>query len=163
MVSADCRARHYVICAAKLGHVLWCVLSALFSLISHHDYRKWQKYLQGIWLAKSSVMTFGPLSLIGRIGVSQRLCNGHIPGICLVDLTMPESHMGGLAFFGLGPVICGNVIMVRARTRSRWLTDRRGKCGCQSDMVAPAVKACRTAYTMRGLVLVNWLSSTDRW
>ena len=73
-----------------------------------------------IWLALvSSVMTFAAyLSLIGRIGASRASYATVIfPVFALLISSIFESYTwSGLAFLGLGLVICGNVIMVRART-----------------------------------------------
>ena len=95
---------------------------ALFSLISHHEFiiEPTAKYMLGlVWLAiVSSVMTFAAyLSLIGRIGPSRASYATVIfPVFALIISTIFESYVwSGLAFLGLGLVICGNVIMVRAR------------------------------------------------
>ena len=97
---------------------------ALFSIISHHEFiiEPTAKYMLGlVWLALvSSVMTFAAyLSLIGRIGANRASYATVIfPVFALLISTMFESYAwSGLAFLGLVLVICGNVIMVRARAK----------------------------------------------
>ena len=79
-----------------------------------------QKYIFGLfWLALvSSVMTFAAyLSLIGRIGASRAgYATVIFPVFALLISTIFESYSwNALAFIGLALVICGNIIMIRAR------------------------------------------------
>ena len=95
---------------------------ALFSLICRHEFivEPTMRYMLGlVWLALvSSVMTFAAyLSLIGRIGASRAgYATVIFPVFALLISTVFESYSWNvLALVGLGLVICGNVIMVRAR------------------------------------------------
>ena len=123
MVSVSCQKRGIPVFASTSWGMFYgaCYL-ALFSLISHHEFiiEPTAKYMLGlVWLAiVSSVMTFAAyLSLIGRIGPSRASYATVIfPVFALIISTIFESYVwSGLAFLGLGLVICGNVIMVRAR------------------------------------------------
>ena len=123
MVSAACQKRGMPIFAlASWGMLYGACYLALFSLISNHEFtiEPTAKYVLGlVWLALvSSVMTFAAyLSLIGRIGPSRAgYATVIFPVFALLISTVFESYTwSGLAFVGLGLVICGNVIMVRAR------------------------------------------------
>ena len=123
MVSVSCQKRGIPVFASTSWGMFYgaCYL-ALFSLISHHEFiiEPTAKYMLGlVWLALvSSVMTFAAyLSLIGRIGASRASYATVIfPVFALIISTIFESYAwSGLAFLGLGLVICGNVIMVRTR------------------------------------------------
>ena len=123
MVSAACQKRGIPIFASASWGMLYgaCYL-ALFSFISNHEFtiEPTAKYVLGLlWLALvSSVMTFAAyLSLIGRIGPSRAgYATVIFPVFALLISTVFESYTwSGLAFIGLGLVICGNVIMLRAR------------------------------------------------
>ena len=123
MVSAACQKRGIPIFASASWGMLYgaCYL-ALFSLISNHEFtiEPTAKYVLGlVWLALvSSVMTFAAyLSLIGRIGPSRAgYATVIFPVFALLISTVFESYTwSSLAFIGLGLVICGNVIMLRAR------------------------------------------------
>jgi drug/metabolite transporter (DMT)-like permease len=123
MVSAACQKRGIPIFASASWGMLYgaCYL-ALFSFISNHEFiiEPTAKYVLGlVWLALvSSVMTFAAyLSLIGRIGPSRAgYATVIFPVFALLISTVFESYTwSGLAFIGLGLVICGNVIMLRAR------------------------------------------------
>ena len=123
MVSAACQKRGIPIFASASWGMLYgaCYL-ALFSFISNHDFiiEPTAKYVLGlVWLALvSSVMTFAAyLSLIGRIGPSRAgYATVIFPVFALLISTVFESYTwSGLAFIGLGLVICGNVIMLRVR------------------------------------------------
>ena len=123
MVSAACQKRGIPIFASASWGMLYgaCYL-ALFSFISNHEFiiELTAKYVLGlVWLALvSSVMTFAAyLSLIGRIGPSRAgYATVIFPVFALLISTVFESYTwSGLAFIGLGLVICGNVIMLRAR------------------------------------------------
>ena len=123
MVSAACQKRGIPIFASASWGMLYgaCYL-ALFSFISNHDFiiEPTAKYVLGlVWLALvSSVMTFAAyLSLIGRIGPSRAgYATVIFPVFALLISTVFESYTwSSLAFIGLGLVICGNVIMLRAR------------------------------------------------
>ena len=124
MVSAACQKRGIPIFASASWGMLYgaCYL-ALFSFISNHEFiiEPTAKYVLGlVWLALvSSVMTFAAyLSLIGRIGPSRAgYATVIFPVFALLISTVFESYTwSGLAFIGLGLVICGNVIMLRARS-----------------------------------------------
>jgi len=123
MVSAACQKRGIPIFASASWGMLYgaCYL-ALFSFVSNHEFtiEPTAKYVLGlVWLALvSSVMTFAAyLSLIGRIGPSRAgYATVIFPVFALLISTVLESYTwSGLAFIGLGLVICGNVIMLRAR------------------------------------------------
>ena len=123
MVSAECQKCGIPIFASASWGMLYgaCYL-ALFSFISNHEFiiEPTAKYVLGlVWLALvSSVMTFAAyLSLIGRIGPSRAgYATVIFPVFALLISTVFESYTwSGLAFIGLGLVICGNVIMLRAR------------------------------------------------
>ena len=123
MVSAACQKRGIPIFASASWGMLYgaCYL-ALFSFISNHEFiiEPTAKYVLGlVWLALvSSVMTFAAyLSLIGRIGPSRAgYATVIFPVFALLISTVFESYAwSSLAFIGLGLVICGNVIMLRAR------------------------------------------------
>ena len=122
MVSAACQKRGIPIFASASWGMLYgaCYL-ALFSFISNHEFiiEPTAKYVLGlVWLALvSSVMTFAAyLSLIGRIGPSRAgYATVIFPVFALLISTVFESYTwSSLAFIGLGLVICGNVIMLRA-------------------------------------------------
>ena len=124
MVSAACQKRGIPIFASASWGMLYgaCYL-ALFSFISNHEFiiEPTAKYVLGlVWLALvSSVMTFAAyLSLIGRIGPSRAgYATVIFPVFALLISTVFESYTwSSLAFIGLGLVICGNVIMLRARS-----------------------------------------------
>ena len=124
MVSAACQKRGIPIFASASWGMLYgaCYL-ALFSFISNHDFiiEPTAKYVLGlVWLALvSSVMTFAAyLSLIGRIGPSRAgYATVIFPVFALLISTVFESYTwSSLAFIGLGLVIFGNVIMLRARS-----------------------------------------------
>ena len=123
MVSVSCQKRGIPVFASTSWGMFYgaCYL-AFFSLISHHEFiiEPTAKYMLGlVWLALvSSVMTFAAyLSLIGRIGASRAgYATVIFPVFALLISTMFESYAwSSLAFLGLALVICGNVIMVRAR------------------------------------------------
>ena len=123
MVSAACQKRGIPIFASASWGMLYgaCYLAS-FSFISNHEFiiEPTAKYVLGlVWLALvSSVMTFAAyLSLIGRIGPSRAgYATVIFPVFALLISTVFESYTwSGLAFIGLGLVICGNVIMLRAR------------------------------------------------
>ena len=123
MVSAACQKRGIPIFASASWGMLYgaCYL-ALFSFISNHEFiiEPTAKYVLGlVWLALvSSVMTFAAyLSLIGRIGPSRAgYATVIFPVFALLISTVFESYTwSSLAFIGLGLVICGNVLMLRAR------------------------------------------------
>ena len=124
MVSAACQKRGIPIFASASWGMLYgaCYL-ALFSFISNHEFiiEPTAKYVLGlVWLALvSSVMTFAAyLSLIGRIGPSRAgYATVIFPVFALMISTVFESYTwSSLAFIGLGLVIFGNVIMLRARS-----------------------------------------------
>ena len=124
MVSAECQKCGIPIFASASWGMLYgaCYL-ALFSFISNHEFsiEPTTKYVLGlVWLALvSSVMTFAAyLSLIGRIGPSRAgYATVIFPVFALLISTVFESYTwSGLAFIGLGLVIFGNVIMLRARS-----------------------------------------------
>ena len=124
MVSAACQKRGIPIFASASWGMLYgaCYL-ALFSFISNHEFiiEPTAKYVLGlVWLALvSSVMTFAAyLSLIGRIGPSRAgYATVIFPVFALLISTVFESYTwSSLAFIGLGLVIFGNVIMLRARS-----------------------------------------------
>ena len=123
MVSAACQKRGIPLFASiSWGMFYGACFLALFSLISHHEFiiEPTAKYVLGlVWLAVvSSVMTFAAyLALIGRIGAGRAgYATVIFPVFALLISTMFESFTwSGLAFFGLALVICGNVIMLRAR------------------------------------------------
>ena len=124
MVSAACQKRGIPIFASASWGMLYgaCYL-ALFSFISNHKFiiEPTAKYVLGLgWLALvSSVMTFAAyLSLIGRIGPSRAgYATVIFPVFALLISTVFESYTwSSLAFIGLGLVIFGNVIMLRARS-----------------------------------------------
>ena len=124
MVSAACQKRGIPIFASTSWGMLYgaCYL-ALFSFISNHEFtiEPTAKYVLGlVWLALvSSVMTFAAyLSLIGRIGPSRAgYATVIFPVFALMISTVFESYTwSSLAFIGLGLVIFGNVIMLRARS-----------------------------------------------
>ena len=123
MVSAACQKRGIpVLASASWGMFYGACYLALFSFISNHEFtiEPTAKYVLGlVWLALvSSVMTFAAyLSLIGRIGPNRA---GYVtvifPVFALLISTIFESYSwSSLAFIGLGLVICGNAIMLRAR------------------------------------------------
>ena len=124
MVSAACQKRGIpVFASASWGMLYGTCYLALFSFISNHEFtiEPTAKYVLGlVWLALvSSVMTFAAyLSLIGRIGPSRAgYATVIFPVFALLISTVFESYTwSGLAFIGLGLVICGNVIMLRARS-----------------------------------------------
>ena len=124
MVSAECQKCGIPIFASASWGMLYgaCYL-ALFSFISNHEFtiEPTAKYVLGlVWLALvSSVMTFAAyLSLIGRIGPSRAgYATVIFPVFALLISTVFESYTwSSLALIGLGLVICGNVIMLRARS-----------------------------------------------
>ena len=123
MVSAACQKRGIpIFVSASWGMLYGACYLALFSFISNHEFiiELTAKYVLGlVWLALvSSVMTFAAyLSLIGRIGPSRAgYATVIFPVFALLISTVFESYTwSGLAFIGLGLVICGNVIMLRAR------------------------------------------------
>ena len=123
MVSAACQKRGIpVFASASWGMLYGACYLALFSFISNHEFtiEPTAKYVLGlVWLALvSSVMTFAAyLSLIGRIGPSRAgYATVIFPVFALLISTVFESYTwSSLAFIGLGLVICGNVIMLRAR------------------------------------------------
>ena len=124
MVSAACQKRDIPIFASTSWGMLYgaCYL-ALFSFISNNEFtiEPTAKYVLGlVWLALvSSVMTFAAyLSLIGRIGPSRAgYATVMFPVFALLISTVYESYTwSSLAFIGLGLVICGNMIMLRARS-----------------------------------------------
>ena len=123
MVSAACQKCGIpVLASASWGMLYGACYLALFSFISNHEFivEPTAKYVLGlVWLALvSSVMTFAAyLSLIGRIGPSRAgYATVIFPVFALLISTVFESYTwSGLAFIGLGLVICGNVIMLRAR------------------------------------------------
>ena len=124
MVSAACQKRGIPIFASASWGMLYgaCYL-ALFSFISNHEFiiEPTAKYVLGlVWLALvSSVMTFAAyLSLIGRIGPSRAgYATIIFPVFALLISTVFEYYTwSSLAFIGLGLVIIGNVIMLRARS-----------------------------------------------
>ena len=123
MVSAACQKRCIpVFASASRGMFYGACFLALFSFTSNHEFTRepTAKYVLGlVWLALvSSVMTFAAyLSLIGRIGPSRAgYATVIFPVFALLISTVFESYTwSGLAFIGLGLVICGNVIMLRAR------------------------------------------------
>ena len=123
MVSAACQKCGIpVFASASWGMLYGACYLALFSLISNHEFtiEPTAKYVLGlVWLALvSSVMTFAAyLSLIGRIGPSRAgYATVIFPVFALLISTVFESYTwSSLAFIGLGLVICGNVIMLRAR------------------------------------------------
>ena len=124
MVSAACQKRGIpVLASASWGMLYGACYLALFSFISNHEFiiEPTAKYVLGlVWLALvSSVMTFAAyLSLIGRIGPSRAgYATVIFPVFALLISTVFESYTWSrLAFIGLGLVICGNVIMLRARS-----------------------------------------------
>ena len=124
MVSAACQKRGIpVFASASWGMLYGACYLALFSFISNHDFiiEPTAKYVLGlVWLALvSSVMTFAAyLSLIGRIGPSRAgYATVIFPVFALLISTVFESYTwSSLAFIGLGLVIFGNVIMLRARS-----------------------------------------------
>ena len=124
MVSAACQKRSIpVLASASWGMLYGACYLALFSFISNHEFtiEPTAKYVLGlVWLALvSSVMTFAAyLSLIGRIGPSRAgYATVIFPVFALLISTVFESYTwSSLAFIGLGLVICGNVIMLRARS-----------------------------------------------
>ena len=124
MVSAACQKRGIpVLASASWGMLYGACYLALFSFISNHEFtiEPTTKYVLGlVWLALvSSVMTFAAyLSLIGRIGPSRAgYATVIFPVFALLISTVFESYTwSSLAFIGLGLVICGNVIMLRARS-----------------------------------------------
>ena len=124
MVSAACQKRGIpVLASASWGMLYGACYLALFSFISNHEFiiEPTAKYVLGlVWLALvSSVMTFAAyLSLIGRIGPSRAgYATVIFPVFALLISTVFESYTwSSLAFIGLGLVICGNVIMLRARS-----------------------------------------------
>ena len=123
MVSAACQKRGIpVFASASWGMLYGACYLALFSFISNHEFtiEPTAKYVLGlVWLALvSSVMTFAAyLSLIGRIGPNRAgYATVIFPVFALLISTIFESYTwSSLAFIGLGLVICGNVIMLRAR------------------------------------------------
>ena len=123
MVSAACQKRGIpVFASASWGMLYGACYLALFSFISNHEFtiEPTAKYVLGlVWLALvSSVMTFAAyLSLIGRIGPSRAgYATVIFPVFALLISTVFESYTwSSLAFIGLGLVICGNMIMLRAR------------------------------------------------
>jgi len=123
MVSADCQRRGIPVFASTSWGMLYGVIYlALFSFVSGYQFivEPTAKYLFGlIWLALvSSVMTFAAyLSLIGRIGASRTgYATVIFPVFALLISTVFESYAWSpLAFIGLALVICGNIIMLRAR------------------------------------------------
>jgi len=124
MVSMVCHKRGIPLFSSTSWGMFYgaCYL-ALFSFFCHHEFiiEPTAKYILGlVWLALvSSVMTFAAyLSLIGRIGASRAgYATVIFPVFALLISTVFESYTwSGLAFIGLGLVICGNVIMVRSRT-----------------------------------------------
>ena len=123
MVSVTCQKRGIpIFTSASWGMLYGACYLALFSFISNHAFtvEPTAKYVLGlVWLALvSSVMTFAAyLSLIGRIGPSRAgYATVIFPVFALLISTVFESYTwSGLAFIGLGLVICGNVIMLRAR------------------------------------------------
>ena len=123
MVSAACQKRGIpVFASASWGMLYGACYLAWFSFISNHEFtiEPTAKYVLGlVWLALvSSVMTFAAyLSLIGRIGPSRAgYATVIFPVFALLISTVFESYAwSSLAFIGLGLVICGNVIMLRAR------------------------------------------------
>ena len=124
MVSAACQKRGIpVLASASWGMLYGACYLALFSFISNHEFtiEPTAKYVLGlVWLALvSSVMTFAAyLSLIGRIGPSRAgYATVIFPVFALLISTVFESYTwSSLAFIGLGLVIFGNVIMLRARS-----------------------------------------------
>ena len=124
MVSAACQKRGIpVLASASWGMLYGACYLALFSFISNHEFiiEPTAKYVLGlVWLALvSSVMTFAAyLSLIGRIGPSRAgYATVIFPVFALLISTVFESYTwSSPAFIGLGLVICGNVIMLRARS-----------------------------------------------
>ena len=124
MVSAACQKRGIpVFASASWGMLYGACYLALFSFISNHEFtiEPTAKYVLGlVWLALvSSVMTFAAyLSLIGRIGPSRAgYATVIFPVFALLISTVFESYTwSSLAFIGLGLVIFGNVIMLRARS-----------------------------------------------
>ena len=150
MVSAACQKRGIpVFASASWGMLYGACYLALFSLISNHEFtiEPTVKYVLGlVWLALvSSVMTFAAyLSLIGRIGPSRAgYATVIFPVFALLISTVFESYTwSGLAFIGLGLVICGNVIMLRARacTGDGDYPIAGAKAVANSDTVAPVVK-----------------------
>ena len=124
MVSAACQKRGIpVFASASWGMLYGACYLALFSFISDHEFtiEPTAKYVLGlVWLALvSSVMTFAAyLSLIGRIGPSRAgYATVIFPVFALLISTVFESYTwSSQAFIGLGLVICGNVIMLRARS-----------------------------------------------
>ena len=123
MVSAACQKCGIpVFASASWGMLYGACFLALFSFVSNHEFtiEPTAKYVLGlVWLALvSSVMTFAAyLSLIGRIGPSRAgYATVIFPIFALLISTVLESYTwSGLAFIGLGLVICGNMIMLRAR------------------------------------------------
>jgi len=123
MVSAACQKRGIpVFASASWGMLYGACYLALFSFISNHEFtiEPTAKYVLGlVWLALvSSVMTFAAyLSLIGRVGPNRAgYATVIFPVFALLISTIFESYTwSSLAFIGLGLVICGNVIMLRAR------------------------------------------------
>jgi len=123
MVSAACQKRGIpVFASASWGMLYGACYLALFAFISNHEFtiEPTAKYVLGlVWLALvSSVMTFAAyLSLIGRIGPSRAgYATVIFPVFALLISTVFESYTwSSLAFIGLGLVICGNMIMLRAR------------------------------------------------
>ena len=123
MVSAACQKCGIpVFASASWGMLYGACYLALFSFISNHEFtiEPTAKYVLGlVWLALvSSVMTFAAyLSLIGRVGPNRAgYATVIFPVFALLISTIFESYTwSSLAFIGLGLVICGNVIMLRAR------------------------------------------------
>jgi len=123
MVSAACQKRGIpVFASASWGMLYGACYLALVSFISNHEFtiEPTAKYVLGlVWLALvSSVMTFAAyLSLIGRVGPNRAgYATVIFPVFALLISTIFESYTwSSLAFIGLGLVICGNVIMLRAR------------------------------------------------
>ena len=123
MVSAALQKRGIrIFASASWGMLYGACYLALFSFISNHEFsiEPTAKYVLGlVWLALvSSVMTFAAyLSLIGRIGPSRAgYATVIFPVFALLISTVFESFTwSSIAFIGLGLVICGNVIMLRAR------------------------------------------------
>ena len=123
MVSAACQKRDIpVLASTSWGMLYGAFYLAIFSFVVDHEFiiEPTSKYLLGlVWLALvSSVMTFASyLWLVGRIGPSRAgYATVVFPVFALLISTFFESYTwSNLAFIGLGLVICGNVIMLRAR------------------------------------------------
>ncbi len=123
MISADCQQRAIpVFSSTSWGMFYGACYLAMFSWINGYDFivEPTLKYSLGlVWLAVvSSVMTFAAyLSLIGRIGTSRAgYATVIFPVFALLVSTVFESYVWSvMGFIGLGLVIFGNIVMLKAR------------------------------------------------